>query len=111
MQGICFQWFIDEFGTNKEFILYISILRLTFGFRKRYAYISSKNLPFKDLHTLKKYRDILTQKGIIEWKTTSGYTMYKILEPKKEISRFILGKDISSSSKENEKDGGGISDW
>jgi len=99
MQGICVQWFIDKYGVNREFELYCSILRLTFGFRKRYAYIPFDKIPFSK-NIIKKYRDNLTKKGIIEWKITKGYTMYKIMKPKDEINNFILKNDKDSNNKE-----------
>ena len=105
MQGICVQWFIDKYEVNREFELYCSILRLTFGFRKRYAYIPFNKIPFSK-NIIKKYRDNLTKKGIIEWKTTKGYTMYKIIEPKDYITNFILKNDKENNSKEESEPAG-----
>ena len=117
MQGICIQWFIDKYGINKEFSLYCSILRLTFGFRKRYAYIPFDKIPFSK-NIIKKYRDNLTKKGIIEWKITKGYTMYKILEPRDYIANFILKNDKENNNKEKvklsslkEEDEGALYGW
>lgn len=101
MQGICFQWFYDKKYSSLEF--YMSICRLTFGFKKRYAYLKQENFGMNP-KTLKKHRDYLVSIGVLEWEKTSGYTMYKILEPASEIYRFKLnGESKSLGSKEIKK--------
>ena len=105
MQGICIQWFIDKygFGNITARALYSDILRLSFGYRKKYAYIKQETFCIKSGKTLKKYRDFLTKEGIISWKITKGYTMYQILEPAEYIKNFELkGKnDISMDAQKN----------
>ena len=97
MQGICLQWFIDVYGVGSNgvkngLILYISILRKSFGYRDRYAYIPQNYFGLSP-NSLKKYRDKLTELGIIEWKATKQMTMYKILEPADKIKTFqFLGR-------------------
>lgn len=100
MQGICMQWIIDNYRTidSESLRMYALIARLTFGFRKQYAYIKQSEFDMNKT-TLKKYRDKLTETGLIEWKITEGYTMYKIIEPKAEIENFDTGKATASNIK------------
>lgn len=94
MLGICTQWFCDNNYNYLE--LYVAICRKSFGFRKRYAYIESSEFKI-NLHTLKKHRDYLVSIGVLEWKKTKGFTMYKILEPIDEIKRFSLFEKIKET--------------
>lgn len=98
-QGICLQWFLDTYGSNHDAqSVYITILRYTFGYRKRYGYI--KQSVFKmSPNTLKKQRDWLRSEKIIDWKQTKNLTMYKLLEPIDSINRFNF---VGSSNKEQE---------
>jgi hypothetical protein len=96
MQGICAQWFQDTYpdASLEELAIYVKIARHTIGFRKRDGYIeqSTFNLNPK---TLKKYRDRLTELGIIAWQSTKKFTLYKLLEPQGEIAGFRLLQDRS----------------
>lgn len=91
MLGTYTQWLLDEKkGLNRTAIdLALLIARQSFGYRKRYAYIHSDYFSM-DKMTLKRYRDVLVQEGLLEWKKTKGYTMYKLLEPKNEIDSFVF---------------------
>jgi len=105
--GICSQWFHDTYGEGTNFIknggvLYDAILRKTFGYRQRFNYIP-QNFFGLNSNTLKKYRDRLTNLGIIEWKKTKQMTMYKILEPANEISTFVFVKNNDKDDKEQSK--------
>lgn len=98
--GACVQWFIDTQGANNQsFNIFSTILRNTFGYRKRYGYIKQSIFGVNP-HTLKKYRDWLKSKGIIDWKETKGLTMYKILEPKEIIDKFTFVGSKTSSENE-----------
>jgi hypothetical protein len=96
MQGICAQWFQDTYpdASLEELAIYVKIARHTIGFRKRDGYIeqSTFNLNPK---TLKKYRDRLTDLGIIAWQSTKKFTLYKLLEPHVELTGFRLLQDRS----------------
>jgi hypothetical protein len=96
MQGICIQWFQDTYpdASLEELAIYVKIARHTIGFRKRDGYIeqSTFNLNPK---TLKKYRDMLTNLGVIAWQSTKKFTLYKLLEPHVELDKFKLIQDRS----------------
>jgi hypothetical protein len=96
MQGICVQWFQDTYpdASLEELAIYVKIARHTIGFRKRDGYIeqSTFNLNPK---TLKKYRDRLTDLGVIAWQSTKKFTLYKLLEPREELIGFRLLQDRS----------------
>lgn len=96
MQGICNQWFLDtneDLGLE-EFAIYSIIARQTFGFRKREGYIEQASFKLNP-KTLKKYRDILTEKGIISWQATKKFTLYRLLEPRDDIANFKTTNDKS----------------
>ena len=101
MQGICTQWFFDNYENDSSFAVFFSILNYTFRYRKRYAYIETNKFNLSP-KTLKKYRDKLTKDGVIRCKKTNSYTMYEILEPKDEIANFsfIGGSQNESGSTE-----------
>jgi hypothetical protein len=96
MQGVCVQWFQDTYpdASLEELAIYVKIARHTIGFRKRDGYIeqSTFNLNPK---TLKKYRDMLTDLGVIAWQSTKKFTLYKLLEPREELIGFRLLQDRS----------------
>ena len=96
MQGICIQWFQDTYpdASLEALAIYVKIARHTIGFRKRDGYIeqSTFNLNPK---TLKKYRDMLTEIGVISWQSTKKFTLYKLLEPQVELDGFRLFQDRS----------------
>ncbi len=58
----------------------MKILDLTYGYRKRYAYIKADEFGISKV-TLKKQRDLLVGEGILEWTTTRGYTRYELKIP------------------------------
>jgi hypothetical protein len=100
MQGICMQWFIDNYSNNKKAIkaigLYAKILRYTFGYRNRFNYIHQARFDMFS-QQLKTHRDHLTSIGVLEWKSTKQMTYYRILEPASEISTFVFTKKDSGS--------------
>jgi hypothetical protein len=109
MQGICNQWFLDtnpDLGLE-EFAIYSIIARHTFGFRKREGYIEQASFKLNP-KTLKKYRDILTEMGIISWQATKKFTLYKILEPQVDIVNFKTTSDRSFIVHEQQASRGSI---
>ena len=114
MQGICIQWFIDEYSNNKTAMktvgLYTKILRYTFGYRQRFNYIKQDRFNMLG-QQLKSHRDILTDLGLLEWHTTKQMTMYRILEPVTEIKTFrfskqsleITGSDLKKEEEKRQK--------
>ena len=103
MQGIVVQWLIDSSQmSSDEKIVFLVVLRNTFGRRKRYAFIK-QDLFLKDMskNTLLKYRKSLVTKGIISFSVTKGFTKYEILEPKEIIDKFtFVGSKTSSESEQ-----------
>ena len=72
MQGIIVQWLMDSsYMSADEKIVFLVVLRNTFGRRKRYAFIK-QDLFLKDMskNTLLKYRKSLVTKGIISFSVT-----------------------------------------
>lgn len=103
MQGIVVQWLIDSSQmSSDEKIVFLVVLRNTFGRRKRYAFIK-QDLFLKDMskNTLLKYRKSLVTKGIISFSVTKGFTKYEILEPKEIIDKFkFVGSKTSSEDEQ-----------
>lgn len=102
MQGIVVQWLIDSSQmSSDEKIVFLVVLRNTFGRRKRYAFIK-QDLFLKDMskNTLLKYRKSLVTKGIISFSVTKGFTKYEILEPKEIIDKFTFVGSKTSSENE-----------
>ena len=102
MQGIVVQWLIDSSQmSSDEKIVFLVVLRNTFGRRKRYAFIK-QDLFLKDMskNTLLKYRKSLVTKGIISFSVTKGFTKYEILEPKEIIDKFTFVGSKASSEDE-----------
>jgi len=102
MQGIVVQWLIDSSQmSSDEKIVFLVVLRNTFGRRKRYAFIK-QDLFLKDMskNTLLKYRKSLVTKGIISFSVTKGFTKYEILEPKEIIDKFTFVGSKTSSEDE-----------
>ena len=95
MQGICMQWLLDEHGSDKKIMraaqVYGKTLRKTFGYRNRWGYIPQDYFAMCPKQ-LKRYRDVLTEAGLLEWKTTKQMTLYKILEPRDIIKTFVFTK-------------------
>jgi len=105
MIGICIQYYVDNYRLSHiERSMLEIILRYTFGFKKRNAYVSQKIFELNS-KTLKKYRDMLSEKGILKWKKTRKYTIYEIIEPKKEIEKFVLrdGVNVVHNKKKEQK--------
>ena len=105
MQGICIQWFIDEYGFSNDgkvngFELYAAILRKTFGYRQKFNYISQSYFEMSP-NKMKRHRDYLTEIGVLEWHTTKQMTMYRILEPADEIKTFRFSKQNAGLSEED----------
>lgn len=107
MQGIVHQWLHDNMDLSLEELGIICVvLRETLGRRKAFAYIKRENfLRFMSRNTLSKYRKTLVDKGIISCKTTKAYTMYEIIEPREEISNFLLGKSKEERAREIDSSG------
>lgn len=102
MQGIIVQWLMDSsYISADEKIVFLVVLRNTFGRRKRYAFIK-QDLFLKDMskNTLLKYRKSLVTKGIISFSVTKGFTKYEILEPKEIIDKFTFVSSKTSSENE-----------
>ena len=103
MQGIVVQWLMDSSDmSSDEKIVFLVVLRNTFGRRKRYAFIK-QDLFLKDMskNTLLKYRKSLVAKGIISFSVTKGFTKYEILKPKEIIDKFaFVGSKTSSESEQ-----------
>ena len=102
MQGIIVQWLMDSsYMSADEKIVFLVVLRNTFGRRKRYAFIK-QDLFLKDMskNTLLKYRKSLVAKGIISFSVTKGFTKYEIIEPKEIIDKFTFVGSKTSSENE-----------
>ena len=93
--GITTDWILkDDSISYQAKILYITIAEQSFNrFKKRWTAIGLQFLPFNG-KTLYKYRDELVLRGFIEWKDTSKYTIYRVVEPKIEIKNFLFRNDI-----------------
>lgn len=99
--GIATDWILkDDSISYQAKILYITIAEQSFNrFKKRWTAIGLQFLPFNG-KTLYKYRDELVSKGFIEWKDTSKYTIYRVVEPKIEIKNFLFRNDVPDDKSE-----------
>jgi len=103
MSCICLQYIQDNYDLDCiELGIITKIIRYTFGFKKRNAFIN-QNIFKLSKNTLKKYRDMLVQKGILKWQKTRKYTIYEIIEPNNEIEKFVL-KDGCNVVHQNKKE-------
>lgn len=105
LTGQCTQWIIErEDISSNDLKIYLSILRYSFGFRKRWCYLKYEDFNLSKA-TVNKCLKNLKDKGIISYKNTfkedgkRSLNEYKILEPKQYIDAFIF-----ISSKEDKKD-------
>ena len=106
--GDYIQWLVDNHQelTSVEIRLLQIIARNTFGWRKRYGYIKSEAL---EMGMSKKTRNThmkrLKEQGLLDYRRTRGYTMYKILVPEEIEARyeFVSGGQQQSGSEEPEE--------
>jgi hypothetical protein len=104
IQGAYIQWLVEQHPEALNIKSIHIISRHTLGYRKRYAYIKAED--FKGMEKSKRSRDFkkLKNLGLLEYKKTRGYTMFKLVLPK-ELEDIVLWR--YSDSKENkEKDNG-----
>lgn len=99
MVGICSQWCIDNRLNNNELAVYLTIVRNSFGYKKRYCYMKYDSFNISNRNTLKKTIDSLVSKNIISCKNTfnpktgnRGMNEYKIIEPRENIKNFVFDK-------------------
>lgn len=101
MVGICSQWAIDERLKPNILAVYITIVRNSFGYKRRWCYLDYGAFGVSNRNTLSKILDELNESGIISVKHTfkdnghRGKNEYMILEPKKYISNFVFDKKDS----------------
>jgi len=99
IQGAYYQWIVDMHQEALDIkILYI-IARNTLGYRKRYGYIKASVFD-KYIHRNTKVKQMNKAKelGLLEYKTTRGYTMYKLVLPE-EIENNVLWKGAQDEPK------------
>jgi len=82
VQGAYYQWIVDEHQEALDIKILFIIARNTLGYRKRYAYIKS-DIFDKHMHRNTKVKQIKRAKelGLLEYRTTRGYTMYRLVLP------------------------------
>jgi len=97
--GLVTDWLMSNHSLlGNELVIYMKILHMSCNkYHKRRVAIKQDEFGLNS-KTLKKYRDMLTEKKIINWKTTSGYTVYWLEQPYYLIKDFVF-KD----SKEEQK--------
>ena len=111
LQGAYRQWLVDEHPEALGYTLIDIIARYTFGFGKRYGYISTSTFDkYIPSITRKRHMQILKKIGLLDYQRTKGYTMFKLTLPKEIENSFDWrGKKRNSETetKESKKDEGG----
>jgi hypothetical protein len=89
--GLVTDWIMKNHNLNgNELLIFMKILYLSCNkYHKRRVAIKQDEFGLNS-KTLKKYRDILTDKKIIDWKVTSGYTVYWLEQPYHLIKDFVF---------------------
>lgn len=94
MVGICGQWAIDEGLKPNELVVYMTIIRNSFGYKKRWCYADYGLFTISNRNTIKKTIEILKDKGVLSVSWTfkdNGHrnkNKYTILQPSKYIRNF-----------------------
>ena len=114
LQGQCFQWCFDNKSLDKnERSVYNTILRHSFGFKKRWCYLGYDDFELSKA-TVSKTIKSLKEKNILSYKHTfkdNGHRSlneYRLNEPTKHIKDFSFIKNDDTKKKEKDID---MSDW
>lgn len=97
MVGICSQWAIDEGLKPNELSIYLTIVRNSFGYKKRYCYVKYDSFEVSNRNSINKSITKMVSLGYLSVKNTHnpatgkrGTNEYRILEPREYIKNFVF---------------------
>lgn len=107
MVGMCSQWAIDNGLSGNDLVIYLTIVRNSFGYRKRHCYLKYSDFAITNRNSINKSITNMTSLGYISFKNTHnpktgkrGSNEYRIIEPSEYVKNFVFGTKVKPKIEE-----------